>query len=370
MSPENSAAGISTLSGPVSPIRAVAPSSEVALCSGIQVARLAASTPYRMNDDHHQTGGPIPRRILARTVSLSGLYYLLQGIAGTAAGGFILAFHGIEAQRFSSVIEALHPNQPVHLSELIERNKKGRKTSGLFSITLDDGVGVTVRNIAAVLEARQWPATFYLPTDYLDNREGMPFQWWSRLMPYLPRQVIALPSGSIDLSGPRALSQLAANVTHRIRTRPAHAYVPLIMELAEFLVKDKIVDRAAIEPPAPVTWDEAARLTRSGLIGFESHGVSHQAVVALTEEELAFEMHRSQQLISDHTNRVCRHFCYPFGGKESIGDSAARIAARYYDSAVTLVRGRIRGRDSYMLPRIPIYARDSASVTRLKVLTV
>src|SRR5258708_2231517 len=125
---------------------------------------------------------------------------LVQRFVSGFSGGFVLAFHEIAPEHMAELVESLRPAEPVHLSELVKRSKQCKSTSGLFGITVDDGVGDNVRSLARLVNDRAWPITFYLPTRYLDTDEGMVFQWWRLLKPLLPRRRIELKSGVVDLS--------------------------------------------------------------------------------------------------------------------------------------------------------------------------
>lgn len=312
------------------------------------------------------------RMMLARVVSLSGTYSLFQSLLSRFCGGFILAFHDLKPERFIQQIEALKPNQPVPLSDLILRAKNRKSTSGLFAITFDDGVGETVRAIAEVAVKRNWPVTFFLPTGYLDNpAQGMAFQWWHRLEPFLPCTRIHFPQvGDLDLSSNLKLERFRRNVTNLIYTRPINECEPLIWELVDFLIKNGYAREEWIKPPAPVTWDEVSRLSTNSVIEFGSHGVSHSPLSALSLEQLEQELVASRQRISEYTKLPCKHFCYPFGSLASIGHLAPKIVAKYYESGLTMRRGRIGGQRSFcLLPRIPLYPRDDANMARLKILT-
>lgn len=282
---------------------------------------------------------------------------ILPRLARRFTGGFVLAFHGISPERFTALIECLGPFRPVPLGELVERAKRGRPNSGLFAITVDDGVGENVRGLAAALEARQWPGTFYLPTDYLDTGGGMSFQRWRAVEAYLPR-----------LYPQRAGEELSRRMRTLMHTRPRRDYDPATKELAERLVREGGVEPAALGTPEPISWAEASQLARSNLIRFESHGVSHTAVSALSEEEIAFEMERSRDLISAHTGRECRHFAYPFGSGRSIGALAPTVARRFYDSAATMNLGSVESANPWLLPRIPLYEKNSRAFARVKIL--
>jgi len=281
---------------------------------------------------------------------------------------FVLALHEMPAQRLADVIESIGPAQIVPLAELVQRKKEGKRSFGSFAITVDDGVGYNVRALAQLFLARAWPATFYLPTQYLDTGEPMAFQWWRRLKPLLPPRKLKLKSGVLDLSRPGAVEALSRSMEQRWRRERPETYLPLISELADIVAQEIGVTRVKLRAPGPISWSEVAELSRNDLIRFESHGVSHAAMSALTEEEIVFEMGRSQRLIEEHTGRPCRHLCYPFGSRTSIGHLSPRIASRFYDSAVTMELGATHDADPWLLPRIPLYPENSLLFARMKIL--
>ena len=125
---------------------------------------------------------------------------LFQRMLMRRTGGFVMAVHDIPPEKLAHFVDGMRPAQPVHLDELVRRRKEGRPCSGLFAITIDDGVGENVRALSQLFRARQWPATFYLPTHYLDTGEPMAFQWWWRMKPLLPGRKLKLASGQFDFS--------------------------------------------------------------------------------------------------------------------------------------------------------------------------
>ncbi len=281
--------------------------------------------------------------------------------------GFVVAVHDMPPHRLADLIEGLAPAKPVSLVELVKRRKVEKSCSGLFAITIDDAVGENVRTLAALFRARAWPATFYLPTHYLDTGEPMPFQRWWALKPLLPRRRLKLSSGVIDLEQPGALERLSAKIERAwYRERP-QAYLPLTLELAEIVKKETGMKAQEFRGPAPILWREVERLSRVDVLGFESHGVSHTALSALSEEEIAFEMRRSREVISEHTAKTCHHFCYPYGSPEAIGNLAPKLARGFYDSAATMSLGAVDGADLSLLPRIPLYPKNSVWFARIKV---
>jgi peptidoglycan/xylan/chitin deacetylase (PgdA/CDA1 family) len=280
----------------------------------------------------------------------------------------VLAFHEISPERLAELVDGLHPLQAVHLAELVERSKQRKSTSGLFAITVDDGVGENVRKLEQLFRVRGWPATFYVPTQYLDSGESMVFQWWRWLKPLLPRKRLHLGSGIVDLSPPGAVEEWSKKMEQLWHTQRLASYLPLTMELVEMVLREGGLTRAEVQPALPITWEEVAELSKNDLIRFESHGVSHAAMSSLTDDELEFEMKHSRDLVTEHTGHRCRHLAYPFGSWQSIGVRAAAAAERLYDSAGTMSLGPVDHANPWLLPRIPLYPENSTLVVRLKIL--
>jgi peptidoglycan/xylan/chitin deacetylase (PgdA/CDA1 family) len=142
-------------------------------------------------------------------------------------------------------------------------------------------------------------------------------------------------------------------------------------QIMDQLVSNYGINRSefALHHP-PVDWDFITQRSKNDLLSFQSHGISHQPVVALSEKELRNELLESKTKIFERTQKEVSHFCYPYGGKNNIGSTAGNIVKDYYKSAVTMERGRIDGDMSpYFLPRIPLYEIDSVGRTLLKTLT-
>jgi peptidoglycan/xylan/chitin deacetylase (PgdA/CDA1 family) len=283
------------------------------------------------------------------------------------SSGFAIALHEIAPARLAELIEGL-PGRPVPLDELVERKKAGKSNTGLFAITVDDGVRDNTRGLAQLFLARQWPATFFLPTEYIDTGRPMAFQWWWRLKPLLPRRKLRLSSGVLDLSRPGALDELARKVEGLWYYGRRESYLPLTMDLASAVAENIGATLDELEGPPPIAWGEVEQLSRNDLLQFESHGVSHAAMSGLSEEELDFEMRHSRETLEAHTGRPCRHLCYPFGSDLSIGAIAPKLARRYYDSALTTSRGSLDRADAWMLPRIALYPTTSRLCALTKII--
>ena len=284
------------------------------------------------------------------------------------SSGFVLAFHDIQPDRLSELVDCIRPAQAISLTEMVNRSKAGKSTAGLFAITVDDGVGETVRGLTQLFRNRAWPATFYVATNYLDSKEGMGFQWWRNLVPFLPLRKIELSSGVIDLSRPSGIRNLSRKMEKMWHSERMESYLPFTLELVEIAMRENGLGIEAIRPPEPITWPEVTEISRDDLIRFESHGVSHAAMSTLTDQELIFEMKHSRDLISHHTRRACRHLAYPFGSSRSIGQRASLIAQKLYDSAATMTLGSVDSAHPWLLPRIPLYPENPPWYANLKIL--
>ena len=293
---------------------------------------------------------------------------LLRRLVGRLSGGFVLAFHDIPPEKMGEFVELLQPARPVPLSALVRRSTQGKRTRGLFAITVDDGVGETVRTLADLCRAKAWPATFYLPTDYIDTGNGMAFQLWRVLKPLLPPKRLQLKSSVVDLTASGAVEELSRNMERAWHLQRLESYLPATMELAEIVARENGITAASMRPAAPISWAEVESLSKNPLLRFESHGVSHAAMSSLREDELEFEMRHSQDVVTEHTGRPCRHLAYPFGSPTSIGARAPAVARRFYDSATTMLLGPVDSADPWMLPRIPLYPENSLLLARVKIL--
>ena len=294
--------------------------------------------------------------------------HLLRQLVARLSSGFVAAFHDIPAQRLTEFVESLWPARPVPLAALVQRSKQGKRTRGLFAITVDDGVGETVRALAELCAAKAWPVTFYLPTDYIDAGSGMAFQWWRALKPLLPLKRLQLKSAVIDLTAPGAVEELSRKMERAWHSQRLESYLPMTMELAGIVARENGTAVASVRLPAPVTWSEVELLSKNPLLRFESHGVTHAAMSSLREEELEFEMRHSRDLITEHTGHPCRHLAYPFGNPASIGARAPAVARQFYDSATTMLLGPVDSADPWLLPRIPLYPENSVLFAQVKIL--
>jgi peptidoglycan/xylan/chitin deacetylase (PgdA/CDA1 family) len=104
---------------------------------------------------------------------------------------------------------------------------------------------------------------------------------------------------------------------------------------------------------ATMTWEELRGLTERG-VQVQSHGISHEHLTRLGDEELQRELRDSKREIEDELGRPCSELAYPYGEHDERVRAAARAAR--YERAFALWK---RSRDSYSAPRLDLYRRHS-----------
>lgn len=312
--------------------------------------------------------GKLIKNICSKPLMLPGVFYPIESILGKMFGGFISCWHDLSAEVFKSHVESLHPSKPIPLEELIKRHKAGKSTKGCFALTFDDGVSITVNDISNLCTSMGWPVTFYIPTGYVDG-SVLPYQKIEFIDRYLPIGNYLIPNDSqYTLNKKLNKQQLIQSLTNLIYIE----HFKIINRILDYFV-EKVSDKKEKnllykECPKPITWNEIEKLSKNPIISFQSHSVTHTAVSSLNENEIENEMIKSKKIIEQHTEKKVHSFCYPYGAKKSIGKYAPKIAAKHYDSAVTLMRGRLKKNNPFYLPRIDLYREDSTSFVRLKVI--
>jgi peptidoglycan/xylan/chitin deacetylase (PgdA/CDA1 family) len=283
-------------------------------------------------------------------------------------GGYILAYHNLPSDLFEKQIDSLAPDIPVSLSEIVSRINEGKSTSGLFAITVDDGVGKTAKELSEVCIRRKWPITYFIPTGYVNQTHLMAFQLKDKIIEFLPKRKLFFEKKEYDLQTKLGQNHFLSSLSKSLYTKNKKHYFPFLEELANEIITNGLARKKQLKPPSPISWEEVNKLGKEPYINFGSHGISHTALSALSNEEVIDEALNSQKIIAEHTNKPCEHFCYPYGGIESIGSMAPEIIRKIYKSAVTMKRGRLNNKDLLKLPRIPIHFHDSINETRLKII--
>tara|TARA_B100000700_G_C14986100_1_gene828922 strand:+ start:195 stop:1127 length:933 start_codon:yes stop_codon:yes gene_type:complete len=292
----------------------------------------------------------------------NNFYILSKKLLNKSNGGYILSFHDLPSSKFEEHVKALLPAKPISLDELIIRYKANKSIDNCFAITFDDGVKNTVKENFKICKKNSWPVTFYLPTDYL-NGDNLPFQKIEILEKYLKETEYDLP-------------EILRNDKKLLKKNNLMSYLKKIIYIKDDLFVKKVLDHfldfldlmQKKDMPEPISWSDVREINKDQISSFQSHGVTHTACSALSESKLKYELKKSKQIIEDHLGNRVTSFCYPYGSAETINKMSIKIASEIYESASTLIRGRLKNKNIYYLPRIDLYKENPISLVRLKIL--
>lgn len=126
-----------------------------------------------------------------------------------------------------------------------------------------------------------------------------------------------------------------------------------------------IPELAGDEPEqlATMTWEELRAHADAG-VAIGSHGVAHEHLTRLSDEELRRELTESKRELEDELGRPCPDFAYPYGEHDERVRAAVRTAG--YERGFGL---RERGRDPYALRRVDLYRRHGPATSLLRLYT-
>jgi len=281
-------------------------------------------------------------------------------------GGYILCFHS-KYRLFEQQVDALSPDRLVPLCEIVQRIKNGKPTGGLFALTADDGECDSTEAFAAVCIRRGWPMTFYLLTNYINTGTALYCKFLNMQL-NLPLAKVKAAGDVIDISTKAKRANFEKCLVNRLESFSDSEFQPWLNSFIDAMVNQSLIERQVVERvPNPISWDHVEALAKHPNLSFQSHGVFHQPVAALSQEALERELLDSKREIEQHTNHPVTDFAYPYGSKRAVGNVDIMHIARHYESAVTFQRRRLKGANAYLLPR---FSADGVRPGNLKVVTI
>jgi peptidoglycan/xylan/chitin deacetylase (PgdA/CDA1 family) len=143
----------------------------------------------------------------------------------------------------------------------------------------------------------------------------------------------------------------------RDRGLPATLFVP-----TAFVEDGGPVPMPAAAGLPAASWDELSAMREQGLT-LGSHGHAHRELPSLSDEEIAADLERAQELLRRRTGGDAAHFCYP---RALWSRRCERVVARYHRSA-SIAGGTVNraGTNPLRLRRVPVrheMGADLASV--------
>lgn len=212
---------------------------------------------------------------------------------------------------------------------------RGRKHIQPYSmvLTFDDGYRNNLTHALPILRRYNAPATFYLPTGFLDNPK--PF-WWDRLDYALQQANVhgrEVKVGSfamiLDSSSRPALQESYKRLRRMAKEQQMsdHDFMQDIDQLAVQLEQESGRVLSDIQEDddysAIMTWDQISQCTNND-VTFGSHTVDHVRLGLVDVEIARDQLVRSKQHIEDRTGKRCMSICCPNGSHSDETTAIAR----------------------------------------------
>jgi peptidoglycan/xylan/chitin deacetylase (PgdA/CDA1 family) len=324
------------------------------------------------------------RETLARLFGRTGLLRLLERVAAPRPGLVVFTYHRIAdpgadpfydpvisatPASFRAQVDWLSRNVRIlTLSEAIERITSPapwREPAAL--VTFDDGYRDNFEIAVAILRDRGVPATFFLPTAFLESPR---LPWWDEVACIIKQTRVRrldVPPISIDLdAGPRT-SAIRAVIDGflggAIGDEPR--FLEALAERAEVPVDHEAMARALF-----TDWDQVRRLTGPGTgLSVGSHGHSHRKLAGLDSDSQRRELVESKRIIEDRLGREVAALAYPYGWPGSYtAETKALAAGAGYRAGFAALEGvnRQGTLDRFEIRRLGVGSGDSVVLLRAR----
>ena len=338
------------------------------------------------------------REYLARSLGRLGILALLERAAAARPGLTVFTYHRIAepgADLFYDPVISATPDafraqvdwlarrmQILTLDEAIERiESRTPRREPAALVTFDDGYRDNFEAAATILRERGIPATFFLPTAFLESPQ---LPWWDHVACIikqtrvnrleLPRRPAGKGNGrsippplSIDLDAmPRSAAIraiIAAFLDETITDGPW--FLANLAERAEVSLDTDAMGRALF-----TDWDQVRRLTGPDTgLSIGSHGHSHQKLAGLDADSQRHELVASKRILADRLGRDAEALAYPYGWPGTYTAGTKALAARAgYRVAFASIEGINRPGllDPFEIRRLGVGSGDSPVLLRAR----
>ena len=261
------------------------------------------------------------------------------------------------------------------LSEIVKTlTNGGRLPRKAVFITFDDGYGGNYDVAFPLLRDLGLPATFFIPTFYVESRLPLLYDVLDAAVKYTQKRRAKIPLESttemLDLEHDEARYRSATRLHGIFRMMSfdqQHDFLnDLVYELG-FTSSDQV---PLLGPHVlPVTWAQVRQMADSGMeIGSHTH---HHIILgrvgsALAQEELSV----SKQILETSLDQPCTLFCYPNGHYPEDGNDATNrfvkkagyACATYMDAGITT-----EDTDPYFIRRYSMGMYSSMTALRINL---
>lgn len=263
-------------------------------------------------------------------------------------------FNATSAETLTKHLEYLTKHYKIiPLSELVAKLKNNEPIApNTAVITIDDGYDDAFEIAFPIFKNFNASATLFVVTDFLDGKIWI----WTDKARYLLFNTkltefdfeIGAKKFEIKLTDKNSRLNFATKINSELKKLSTPERDEKINELAKIAQSE-----LPSLPPrefAPISWTSAWEMDKNG-VTIESHTVTHPILTNIDENELAFELTKSREVLQEKLNREIKIFCYPNGNVASRESQA--VSQANYDCAVTTeIRLSTATDNLFLLPRI------------------
>lgn len=249
----------------------------------------------------------------------------------------------------------------IPLQDLVNRLRRDLPPyRNAIAITFDDGFRDNYMRALPILQRYKAPATFYLTTGCIDNRQI----FWVAHLRYMLNMTraselrTASPEAfTFDLAKPHGREEAFRTLVVRMKNIPTPRRLDLLAEVTEKLAVDDAFLRTIM-----MTWDEVRHMHTQGM-SFGAHTVTHPNLPNTEPAEAEQEIRESKEKIEAELRAPVLDFSYPNGrGSSHLTDQIKDIVRQAgFHSAVTSLAGCVElGNDLLALKRVGVYKKHGA----------
>lgn len=239
------------------------------------------------------------------------------------------ALYSATAEGFDAQLQALATNCDVVGPDDLDLVLAGRRRGRFAHITFDDGYRDNYTVALPLLRARGVGATFFVTTDFVDQRNAA---WWDEIAWMVKRSARPVIEPNEFFGEPVRLGpgtgvlSTAIHFLLRIYKRLSPADT---VRFVDFLAEATGAGHRPAEALAAtwMTWDMLREAAAAG-VEIGGHTVTHPVLARLSPTEQAWQVDQCRLRIEQEIGRPMRLFSYPVGGRQSFDDHTRAALAR------------------------------------------
>ncbi len=217
--------------------------------------------------------------------------------------------------------------------------------------TFDDGYRDNLIHALPVFREFGMPFSVHVTNGFADGTASV---WWY----FVEEALSARPSLRFSWEG----------VDHNFSTQAPEGLNRALDEIAGLIrglgkKRDELLARigeaAGIDPRTTtrrlcMDWDEVRRLAEDPLVTIGAHTVAHHSLNRLSEMEVVAEVDEGRRELAAQLGREVRHFAYPFGGSNAVGEREFAIVRRSaFATMLTTQAANLTGGHATLTDRLP-----------------